>query len=94
MIRHYHIHNNNSYCFYNNEPSTKLFLLFILFSLFPPPHFIGKKSEASVTYQVSSVSENKVAIWILVFLTRRKSVPMIIIFPILSYGTLDHDNIL
>lgn len=93
MILHYHFHSNNSYCFYNDEPSTKLFLLFISFILFPP-YFIGKKYEASVTYQVSSVSENKVAIWILVFQTRRKSVPMIIIFPILSYGTLDHDNIL
>lgn len=72
---------------------SSFFYLFCL-AYFPPPHFIGKKSEASVTYQVSSVSENKVAIWILVFLTRRKSVPMIIIFPILSYGTLDHDNIL
>lgn len=75
--------------------SLALSSFFYLFCLaYFPPHFIGKKSEASVTYQVSSVSENKVAIWILVFLTRRKSVPMIIIFPILSYGTLDHDNIL
>ena len=91
LLFHYHHHNYNSYIYYIDESSTKKESLHVLlhFFLFCP----HKNSEAPITYQGSSVSENKVGIWIHVFQTAELGC-MVTTFIILNYSTLYHNNVL